>query len=70
VTRREQAAELRVLLAEYRGCRFTTGGSGGAQGMIFLHRDGKEYFIGGLHRDDAAAVTRALNLVLELIYTE
>jgi hypothetical protein len=71
VTRKERAAELRTILAEYRGCRFHVGGSGGAQGMVFLQRrDGKRYFIGGFTGGSSEVIVRALNLVLELIYGE
>ncbi|HEX3571042.1 MAG TPA: hypothetical protein VHU44_09490 [Acidobacteriaceae bacterium] len=68
MTRREKAAELRRLLAGYRGCRFRVGGSGGASGMVFLrHPDGSEYFVGGFQGASKTLVA-ALNLVIELLY--
>ena len=69
MTRGEKAAELRGLLAEYRGCRFHVGGSGGASGMVFLrHPDGREFFLGGLNGGRSERLARALNLVLDLLY--
>ena len=71
MSRREKSAELRAILAEFRGCRFHVGGSGGAQGMVFLRRpDGNSYFVGGFNAHTSEVVVRALNLVLELIYGE
>jgi hypothetical protein len=59
VTRREKAALLRQLLAEYRGARFEAGGSGGASGMLFVKMpDGKDYFIGGLHNEARGSLAR------------
>jgi hypothetical protein len=69
VTRREKAAELRSILADYRGCRFSLRGSGGANGMLFLTvPDGRDYFIGGLNGGRGEGIVQALNLVLELIH--
>ena len=69
MTRKEKAAELRRLLAEYRRCQFHIRGSGGASGMVFLrHPNGDEYFLGGLNGDRSERLFRALNLVIELIY--
>lgn len=65
----ERAAELRRLLAEYRGCEFHIRGSGGASGMVFLrHPNGDEYFVGGLNGGRSERLVRALNLVIELFY--
>ena len=70
MTRERKAAELRRTLERYRGCRFAVGGSGGANGMIFLHQpNGDEFFIGGFHGEgEPERLVRALNLVLELLY--
>jgi hypothetical protein len=69
MSRKEKAAELRRLLADYRGCRFRVGGSGGASGMVFLcHPDGAECFLGGFSGDRSEQLVRALNLVIELLY--
>jgi len=69
VTWREKAAELRRLLAEYRGCKFHIQGSGGASGMVFLrHPNEDEFFLGGFNGDRSERLVRALNVVIELIY--
>ena len=69
VDRKEKAAELRRLLAEYRGCRFHITASGGASGMVFLrHPNGDEFFLGGFNGDRSERLVRALNLVIELLY--
>ncbi|HEV7922830.1 MAG TPA: hypothetical protein VGR02_18755 [Thermoanaerobaculia bacterium] len=65
---RELKVRLRNALVRYRGGRFETGDSGGAGGMMFfVDRDGKQWYIGGMAKDHAEAVTAALNLVLRLL---
>lgn len=66
--RREKSAALRRALSRYRGGRFETGSSGGAGGMVFFRdRDGALYYIGGFNTSDAHQISRALNLVLDLL---
>lgn len=66
--RKQHSADLRRALARYRGGRFETGSSGGANGMMFfIDAHGKSWYIGGMGTDHAETVTAALNLVLELL---
>ena len=67
--RREKSAALRRALERYRGGRFETGSSGGAGGMVFFRdRGGALYYIGGFNPSDAHQISKALNLVLELLH--
>jgi|GEM_PF-7034866 len=59
---------IRVALAPYARGHFRSGGSGGADGMLFfVDARGREFFIGGLNRAHAQRVTDALNAVLRLL---
>jgi hypothetical protein len=67
-SRAEKSRDLRRLLARYRGGRFEASTSGGAGGMVFfIDSDGRQWFIGGFQPDRADDLTRALNLVMELL---
>jgi hypothetical protein len=66
--RKARVGELRKILARYRGGRFEASGSGGANGMVFfIDGAGQQWFLGGFQPDRAAELTRALNVVLELL---
>lgn len=66
--RREKSAQLRRVLARYRGGRFECDQNGGAGGMMFFRmRDGGVYYIGGFNPADAQQIATALNLVLDLL---
>jgi hypothetical protein len=66
--RSEKSAQLRAVLAHYRGGRFETGSSGGAGGMVFFRdRQSRLFYIGGFNPADAMQICTALNLVLELL---
>lgn len=69
--KRDKVAQLRTILARFRGGRFEATGSGGANGMMFfVDRESREFYIGGMKPEIAERVARALNGLLELLYPE
>jgi len=68
--RKRARSIIRKALAPYREGRFETGESGGASGMMFFRdRDNKQWFLGGLNRDEAKRVVDVLNATLDLLET-
>jgi hypothetical protein len=67
----QRRRELRPLLDTFRKGRMEIGGSGGAQGMLFVHTpDGKEWFVGGANDPAVArAIALAVNFALDLCET-
>jgi hypothetical protein len=66
--RRQKAARLRELLAQYRGGRFEVAESGGAGGMMFWRdADGRAFYMGGFQPAAALGLAEALNVTLDLL---
>lgn len=65
---RVRVRALRGVVEAFRGGRLEVGGSGGAEGMVFLRLpDGTQWFVGGANdRAVAHALVHAVNFALDL----